>query len=89
MSRASYEENFGNRAKAAELRRGGLTTSFADDVVTLKLGKSSEQISTLALGFSTNTYAPNLVEAAKQQHTIKEKFDATADGKRFLLGGRK
>ena len=32
---------------------------------------------------------PNLVEAAKQQHTIKEKFDAAADRKRFLLDGRK
>ncbi len=89
MAKSTYQENFGNRTRAAELKRGGLTTSFADDVVTIKIGKSSEQISRLALGFSTNTYAGNLVASAKAQHTIKDKFDPAADGKRFLLNQRK
>lgn len=89
MTRAGYEQSLGDRKRAADWKRGGLRTSFADDAVTIQIGKSSEQISRLALPFSTNTYAGNLVSAAKAQHVIQDKFDPAAAAKRFLLNPRK
>jgi hypothetical protein len=93
MSRRSYDQDFGpsakDTAKLTEVREAGLNYSFADDVVTWKLGKPADAVTSLTLSFSTNTYVPNLLEPAKRLHTIRETFDARAAADDFLLRSHK
>jgi hypothetical protein len=73
----------------AEISRAGLQFSFADDVVTWKLGKPADAITSLTLSFSTNTYSANVVGAVEKQYAIRESFDAQAAADDFLLRNRK
>ena len=93
MSRRSYDQDFGpsaaDAATLAEAREAGLNFSFADDVVTWKLGKPADAVTSLTLSFSTNSYLPNLVGPVEKQHAILETFDARAAAEDFLLRNRK
>lgn len=88
LTRVAFEKSFGATAepglKVAAFKRSGGKVSFADNEVTLTTGAVSDSITTLTLPMSEKPYVGNAVGAAKEQSTVKEKFDAQAAMGRFL-----
>jgi len=88
-SRGSYDETFGAKAEdpawVAEMKEAGVGIAFADDVATLKLGKRDDEITSLTLPVSEESYTPNALGPAGRHHVVKETFEPVEAARKFLL----
>ena len=89
MARGSYDTELGPKAKdpdkLKEMRAAGIAITWEDAVASFSIGKKDDPITRLTLSSSEAKYTPNAIPLARAKHTIKEKFDAPAAAKTFLL----
>lgn len=89
LTAADYDRQFRAAAedpKSAE-RKAGLKLSFTNNLMTLQYGGKGDNVSRLTLTVNTNKYTTNLVELARAQHVVRDRFNAKKAAKEFLLGG--
>lgn len=64
-------------------RRGG-TITMTNDLVTVRYGAPTNDVTTLTLPMATRPYVPNAVDAVRKHASIREKFDASSAARGFV-----
>lgn len=93
ISREEYEKEFGDQSndpeKPGEMRRAGFGISFANDIVSFRLGEPDEPINRLSLNVSKYSYNNRLADYVGSQHAVADKLDVSSLSREFMQNGKR